>query len=71
MRDPTAKKGWIATGLVLIGIGVDRLLNAYLLDRLSGSSMSLLSGVLSAAVGSVVLGLAVYMHTRSRNDGHP
>lgn len=71
MRDPTAQKGWIATGLVLIGIGADRLLNAYLLDRWSASSMPLLSGVLSAAVGSVVVGLAVYMHTRSRNDGRP
>jgi len=71
MRDPTAQKGWLAMGLILIGIGADRLLNAYLLDRWSGTSMPLLSGVLSAAVGSVIVGLAVHMHTRSRNDGRP
>lgn len=71
MRDPTGRKGWVATGLVLIGIGADRLLNAYLLDRWSGSSLPLLSGVLSATLGSVVVGLAVYVHARSRNDGHP
>ena len=71
MRDPTAQKGWLATGLVLIGIGADRLLNAYLLGRWSGSSMPLLSGVLSASVGSVIVGLAVRMRTRSRNGGRP
>ena len=71
MRNPPAQKGWIATGLVLVGIGVERLLNAYLLDRWSVSSTSLLSGLLSAAVGTMILGLVVYMQTRSRNDGHP
>jgi hypothetical protein len=71
MRDLTAQNGWLATGLVLIGIGADRLLNAYLLDHWSGSSMPLLSGVLSAAVGSVIVGLAVHMRSRSRIDDRP
>jgi hypothetical protein len=65
MRDTTtARNGWFATGLVLIGIGADRLLNAYLLDRWTNSSMPLLSGVLSAAVGGVIVGLAIHMRTR-------
>ena len=56
----------MATGLILVGIGAERLLNAYLGDQWNLLSTSFLSGALSAAVGGTILGGIVYLYARPK-----
>lgn len=68
MLERWAGHGRFATGVLLIGIGSERLLNSYLLDHWGTISVSMMSGVLSVAVGSIVVGLVVYRNARARRQ---
>ena len=58
-------KELLVAGLGLLGIGLERLLNAYLIGSQAGDlSTRFLIGVLCSAAGGLLLVLAVYMHTR-------
>lgn len=64
--------GFLITGLTLLGIGLDRLLNVFLLsdnlaDVLAASMFTrLVIGETCTAIGSVLLAFAGYLHFRSR-----
>lgn len=65
MSQSITLKELLVAGLGLLGIGLERLLNAYLIGTHAADlSTRFLIGVLCSTAGSLLLVLVVYMRTR-------
>ncbi len=65
MSQSITLKELLVAGLGLLGIGLERLLNAYLIgSQATDFSMRFFIGALFSTAGGLLLVLAVYMRTR-------